>query len=1558
MERHSDPRYETQEGDRRKRRMDAKLGRSQSGGRRHRRQRRIEERGRLGEGRSDEERGREERRRAQRGRERRQEKEKEKEGRKVGQSGRWPEEFGADLRGHGLRPGPSQEEGLNQEGQEDPEAFQEETKEEFEQRDFLEQVFFDLQQQCNGGYRTFRRTEGDAQDLETGPWSIESWDSAGGPANPSDSSWGAAGSVEGPGSPDHGAVLSREPSTCDGPCALPGEPPLVDAHRPAFAGAGCPRSGLGLPETQELRKLCSRGHHRHSEESGVGAGRQAVAHYTDRGHSGRKTGDGGEQVELEDTLPGEGRRKRPTLWPGKREQEQERRKERQRRRKAAPEGERGREGESAWRSVSEGVRKRKGAAEDELPEQGIGDSKERRLKQARKMEEEGGALSGGASSRESGECFTEALKGAQEVTATGSRVEAVNVGGATCLPEGSCRATGIRSFASFSGLLTWAWDVLKTLRSHLRMQLTTAKDEVTLSKSKDDIFPLPTSQALPEQVNSVVAALNDFSGHEPIAGDDDTSDSSWVVQKTLRHLVERFDMWDSPCPQVSFKQLFTTKTLDYSGEEIKVAQRLNWKCVAPSLPDGVGQLPLEDFCRLGTLHYVQHFTEYLVPEDTMQVPKPPTVMVEPGSWDDLCRGLVDRNICEIWAVDELFHFGGKPLLNGLFAVGKGEFDNGREIQRLIMNLTPLNSLCRSLGGDVSTLPGLSGFSGFLLERNEVALLSSEDIRCFFYLFSIPADWKPFMGFSREISEDLKPPDLKGRACVLVSRVLPMGFINSVSIAQHVHRNIVRWSGRSLDPPVGREGELRKDLGMSSSKSLYRVYLDNFDQVERCDRRLAEIIKGTPSAQVLQLRHDYQLMGLPRHPKKAVQRQFKAEIQGAMFDGLEGYAMPKAAKVWQYALLGAELLQRKQASLKELQVVCGGFVYIAMFRRPLLGSLNEVWAFMQTFKGMSGVKRIPAQVQSEIARFIMLMPLAQMDFRADLCDQVTCSDASTLGGGICVSEGLTGYGVSAANSRVRGDVPEMHDMVQVLTVGLFDGVGALRVAADSLGLPIAGHVSVEMDAKGRRVVESWFPGSKLYQDVREFGEEQVQELAMEFSNVGLVIIGAGPPCQGVSKLNADRKGALRDSRSSLFQEVPRIEALFRKRFYWAQVHRLMESVASMNEDDRRIMSQGVGGLPYKIDAWGLTLCHRPRLYWPTWELVSEPGATVEAAPGNDWGSFGQVVFTASLEPEAFLERGWTLADDKGLPTFTASQPKKAPGRRPAGLDSCHRHEKLRWELDRFRFPPYQYRDLAGLVNKKGDWRQASIAEREALKGFPVGYTSPCVPKGMQKGVDFEDSRLTLIGNSWQVGVIMWLLYQLCRPLGLCDQFSVEQIIQSLTPGKGSQLQTLLLRPPLHRAGVVKRTSSRELTKKLLGIVSVKGEDLLLQADTEMTVKHHRLRTSIPARLWKWRTVAGWSWRSQTDHINVLELRAILTSIRWWVKKKRCTSSRFLHLTDSLVCLHSLCRGRTSSKKMRRTLIRINALLLATDLHPLWGYVHTKENPADRPSRRPYRRKWGR
>ena len=79
--------------------------------------------------------------------------------------------------------------------------------------------------------------------------------------------------------------------------------------------------------------------------------------------------------------------------------------------------------------------------------------------------------------------------------------------------------------------------------------------------------------------------------------------------------------------------------------------------------------------------------------------------------------------------------------------------------------------------------------------------------------------------------------------------------------------------------------------------------------------------------------------------------------------------------------------------------------------------------------------------------------------------------------------------------------------------------------------------------------------------------------------------------------------------------------------------------------------------------------------------------------------------------------------------------------------------------------------------------------------------------------------------------------------------------------------------------------------------------------------------------------------------------IYTCLRWRICRKRQMHCRFVHLTDSLVALHSLSRGRSSSRKMRSVLSRINALLLATGVVPIWAYIGTKQNPADRPSRRP-------
>ena len=219
-------------------------------------------------------------------------------------------------------------------------------------------------------------------------------------------------------------------------------------------------------------------------------------------------------------------------------------------------------------------------------------------------------------------------------------------------------------------------------------------------------------------------------------------------------------------------------------------------------------------------------------------------------------------------------------------------------------------------------------------------------------------------------------------------------------------------------------------------------------------------------------------------------------------------------------------------------------------------------------------------------------------------------------------------------------------------------------------------------------------------------------------------------------------------------------------------------------------------------------------------------------------------------------------------------------------------------------------------------------------------------------------MSMIGNSWHVGVVSWLVGQLSRSLGMGGLSAVQDIIDATTPGQARDFCSMLLRPPHQgRLGTGDSDSAVKLVRKCFGFSSMKGEDLMVHTGTDPAPKYFRLRASVPGRLWRWRDISGWRWRRSGEHINLLELRAILTSIKWKLSRSRRWGVRFLHLTDSMVCMHALTRGRSSSKKLRPIIVRLNALMLAGDLHPLWGYIHTSQNPADRPSRRPVRKKWG-
>lgn len=100
--------------------------------------------------------------------------------------------------------------------------------------------------------------------------------------------------------------------------------------------------------------------------------------------------------------------------------------------------------------------------------------------------------------------------------------------------------------------------------------------------------------------------------------------------------------------------------------------------------------------------------------------------------------------------------------------------------------------------------------------------------------------------------------------------------------------------------------------------------------------------------------------------------------------------------------------------------------------------------------------------------------------------------------------------------------------------------------------------------------------------------------------------------------------------------------------------------------------------------------------------------------------------------------------------------------------------------------------------------------------------------------------------------------------------------------------------------------------------------------------------------KWSTIISSKWRS-AEHINILELRAVISAIRWTLSYPSSIGCRVLVLSDSAVAVGALTKGRSSSPQLLSRLRSMASLLLSSGLRLTILWVPTHINPADEPSR---------
>ena len=815
----------------------------------------------------------------------------------------------------------------------------------------------------------------------------------------------------------------------------------------------------------------------------------------------------------------------------------------------------------------------------------------------------------------------------------------------------------------------------------------------------------------------------------------------------------------SPHSLPDFSSLVKSKTLDYAGEEVAHALPLRLGELLPGLPvTGVaGSLRAVEAASGEVQAWVRDPHLTLKPMESWPKKTPRArINATPSEWYKICEELFKRGIIETIKIEEVFSANGAPVLNGAFAVEKkGQPGVGQvRVTRLIMNFVPANAFQKLMQGDLNTLASSSSWTQFVLGPQDVLLWSGDDQRGAFYAWELPRAWRPFMAFVWPVPGHLVG-GVPGSMEYVASRVIPMGWIQAVSLFQHLHRSL----GMSKQPAgAGHalEKEWRRDRPVPQGSD-GKVVVPSAGW-EGLVGRLCE-------AHAKQ-REAYKRWGGGISEDKAHVRDPKVIRMGAEVDGIRGSVGAPISKKFEVAFFGLWCMGLQLPPTKVLLMVLGRLVRCFEFRRPLMCLLHDVWP-----KGSMFVRKpLKRSSMQELLWAIASLPLAGADLRSPISNMVTCSDASEAGGGLCCSGGLTeegkealrrahspGYQADRAMSfQPQGALTSKETSgPKIVVVSLFDGIAALMCGLCRLNCQVLAFASSEVDKECKRLVRKRWPGVLELGDIEKIDRNKIEALHRSVGySVDLVLCGGGSPCQDLSALLADREG-LAGSRSKLFFEMPRIFKDLKETFT-CPVYTFVENVFSMTESNRDAFSDTLGVEPVLLDSIRFSQVRRPRLYWVDWKIEARGAEQlVDRDRYKEW-IFPQFDFDKKWWLDKFcLHREGSL-----LPTLTRALPRRTPPKRPAGVEEASEEAKTRWKADRYRFQVYQYETRNLVTKPDGTLRLPSLTERERLTGFPTGYISSAISTKLTINEAFNLGAC-MLGNSFNVYCITFLLDELLK-----------------------------------------------------------------------------------------------------------------------------------------------------------------------------------------------------